>query len=346
MNSVLRKRILKSLTPNTFSPFSTNIGGLLSARLSEGALRNAIRFENQNKTWTFKELEQHSNAVAYGLLELGYKKGDRILLWVDRSYTSEITATQIGSAKIGVTLVPLLTSSEQDLEKGLKDSDCKGVLFSANTKSGGKRRADILNGVFPELESTYSGNPLSFSKYPNLKHLINVGFHTLPGTFKFRQLLVYANPNFTNYRIPTDLADDVPLYYAPGEGKEYTLRDINDFAEKFRSQNDVKEADTLAVSGSPCCPGTFAAGAYQNLAYGNYVVLYGNDTLKDVVEKLKIQQPSTIVINQQANQEDLQAASGQGSIENLRRILVSGKDTNQYQNVFGGKNVSSFNAYW
>jgi len=93
--------------------------------------------------------------------------------------------------------------------------------------------------------------------------LINVGFHTLPGTFKFRQLLVYANPNFTNYRIPTDLADDVPLYYAPGEGKEYTLRDINDFAEKFRSQNDVKEADTLAVSGSPCCPGTFAAGIHK-----------------------------------------------------------------------------------
>ena len=57
MNSVLSKRILKSLTSNSFSPFSTNIGGLLSARISEGPLKNAIRFENQNKTWTFKELE-------------------------------------------------------------------------------------------------------------------------------------------------------------------------------------------------------------------------------------------------------------------------------------------------
>lgn len=348
MNSVLSKRILKSLTSNSFSPFSTNIGGLLSARISEGPLKNAIRFENQNKTWTFKELEHHSNAVAYGLLELGYKRGDRILLWVDKSYTSEITATQIGSAKVGVTLVPLLSSTEQDFEKGLKDSDCKGVIFSANTKSGGKRRSDVLNGVLPELESTYAGNPLSFSKYPSLKHLINVGFHTLPGTFKFRQLLVYANPNFSTYRIPTDLTDNIPLYYAQtgGNYKEYTLRDIHEFAENFRSQNGVTETDILSVSGSPCCPGTFAAGAYQNLAYGNYVILYGNDSLKDVVEKLKVQQPSTVIIHQQISNEDLQAASGQGSIENLKKVLVSGKDTRQYQSVFGGKPVSSFNAYW
>jgi len=92
--------------------------------------------------------------------------------------------------------------------------------------------------------------------------LINVGFHTLPGTFKFRQLLVYANPNFSTYRIPTDLTDNIPLYYAQtgGNYKEYTLRDIHEFAENFRSQNGVTETDILSVSGSPCCPGTFAAG--------------------------------------------------------------------------------------
>ncbi len=56
MNSALRSRVLKSLTSGVYAPFSSN-GGLLSARLQEHPLRNAIRFENQNRTWTYKELE-------------------------------------------------------------------------------------------------------------------------------------------------------------------------------------------------------------------------------------------------------------------------------------------------
>jgi len=346
MNSALRSRIIKSLTSGSASPFSTN-GGLLSARLQENPLRNAIRFENQNRSWTYRDLEHHSNAFAYGLLELGYKRGDRLLLWVDKAYTSEITVAQLGSAKAGIAIVPLTSSSGADFQSALRDTDCTGVLFSANTKANGQKRSEVLYEAFPELENAYSGSATSFSNYPKLKHLIHVGFHTLPGTFKFRQLLVYANKNLTTYSLPTDLSSSLPLYYAKSAGsyKEYTLGDINNFAEQFRSQNDITKDDTIVVSGCPYCPGTFATGAYQSIANGNYVILYGNESLKNIAEKVQAQNPNYLVINQTADQADLTAA-GQGSWDSLKRVFVTGQDTGAYQNVFGGKSVNNLNAYW
>jgi hypothetical protein len=57
MNSTLRKVFYKSLGYSYGARFSTNIGSLLQSRLSSNPLQNAIRFENQNKTWTYKEIE-------------------------------------------------------------------------------------------------------------------------------------------------------------------------------------------------------------------------------------------------------------------------------------------------
>jgi hypothetical protein len=347
MNSALRSRVLKSLTSGVYAPFSSN-GGLLSARLQEHPLRDAIRFENQNKTWTYKELEHHSNAFAYGLLELGYKRGDRLLLWADKAYTSEITIAQLGSAKVGVAIVPLLSSSGSDFQSALKDTDARGVILSANTKSGGQKRSEVLYEAFPELENAYSGSPTSFSNYPKLKNVIHLGFHTLPGTIKYRQLLVYANKNFTTHSLPTDVPGNTPLYYAKNNGsyKEYSLQDIESYADRFRSENGVNQDETIVVSGCPYCPGTFAAGAYQSIAHGNYVILYGNEPLKGLVEKIQVQNPNYLVINQAFDKADLTSVANQGSLDSLKKVLVSGQDTSAYQNVFGGKSVSNFNAYW
>jgi len=348
MNSILRRSALKFLTYRFSSPFSTNIRGLLASRLQEIPLKNDIRFENQNRTWTYKEIEQHSNAFAYGLLELGYKRGDRILVWIDKAYTSEITIAQIGMAKIGIALVPLLSSSAEDFEKAIKETECRGVIFSPNLKDGGKKRSEILYEVFPELETAYSGSPTTFSNYPKLKHLVHVGFNNLPGTIKYRQLLVYANPNFQTHRFSDDIDQSTPLLYAQSGGsyREYKLKDINDFAENFRSQNEVDQSSTIVISGCPFCPGTFASGAYQSIAYGNYVTLYGNESFKNVAEKLRVQQPHYLIINQKLTDEDLKTTLDQDSLEHLKRVLVAGKDAGPYQSVFGGKPVSTFNTYW
>jgi len=53
----------------------------------------------------------HSNAFAYGLVELGYKPGDRLLVWVEKNNNSEIVGAQIGAGKAGVTLCPLYANT-------------------------------------------------------------------------------------------------------------------------------------------------------------------------------------------------------------------------------------------
>lgn len=49
--------------------------------------------------------------MAFGLVESGYQKGDKLCLWVDQTNSAEILVTQMGAIKAGVTLV---TFSEKD----------------------------------------------------------------------------------------------------------------------------------------------------------------------------------------------------------------------------------------
>ncbi len=75
---------------------------------------NIVRFDNQNILWTLKELDviifqfnnlkRHSDAFAFGLVQLGYKIGDKIGLYLSDDLGSEILASTIGSIKAGVSI--------------------------------------------------------------------------------------------------------------------------------------------------------------------------------------------------------------------------------------------------
>ncbi len=47
-------------------------------------------------------------------------------------------------------------------------------------------------------------------------------------------------------------------------------------------------------------------GVYNSLAHGNYTILAGNEKFKTTVEKLSVQHPNLIVINEKLSTEDLQ----------------------------------------
>ena len=97
MNTNTFKKIAhKSLFSSLQRGFATTpIGELLGKRCQENKLLNALRFENQSKTWAFHELHEHSNAFALGLVELGYKPGDRVVFWLDRAQTSQSVVAQV-----------------------------------------------------------------------------------------------------------------------------------------------------------------------------------------------------------------------------------------------------------
>lgn len=108
---------------------------LLSTHLVNSVDKNSMKFENQHNTiWTFKEMNQHSQAFALGLTELGYKPGDKVGIMIERSFPSEVVAAQVGCMKAGITMVPIKPQSEESLAQNIKESGIKGLLFSPYSK--------------------------------------------------------------------------------------------------------------------------------------------------------------------------------------------------------------------
>lgn len=68
----------------------------------------------------------------------------------------------------------------------------KGLLFSPNSKASSSSYASLVAQAVPESEGLSRGAPLKSSALPCLQHLIQTGFHSLPGTFKFRQMMLYG----------------------------------------------------------------------------------------------------------------------------------------------------------
>jgi len=63
------------------------------------------------------------------LAELGYKPGDRLGLWLEKAYTSETVAAQLGALKAGVALTPFSVDKVSDLEGLIQESGIKGSIF-------------------------------------------------------------------------------------------------------------------------------------------------------------------------------------------------------------------------
>jgi acyl-CoA synthetase (AMP-forming)/AMP-acid ligase II len=129
-------------------------------QVERNGLRNAFRFDNQNLTWTYDEFETHSNAFAYGLVEQGWKSGDKLAMLLGKSNTSEAAAVFVGAAKAGVEVVPMRPSDISQLEQGLSKANPKGIVFSPNAKFGEGRMMDAINTLIPEAADTKAGEML------------------------------------------------------------------------------------------------------------------------------------------------------------------------------------------
>ena len=63
----------------------------------------------------------------------------------------------------------------------------------------------------PELATMYFGDVLNVKRYPHLRNLVQTGFKQIRGSNMFKDLTVYASPQYSPYQIPVNNADDVAL---------------------------------------------------------------------------------------------------------------------------------------
>ncbi|XP_054711773.1 long-chain fatty acid transport protein 1-like isoform X2 [Uloborus diversus] len=99
---------------------------------------------NEDRKWTFQEVENYSNQVANCFAELGFRRGDDVALFMDSK--PEYVGIWLGLSKIGV--VPALINSNlrlDPLSHSITVVNCKAVIF-------GSELLDAIKAVAPLLK--------------------------------------------------------------------------------------------------------------------------------------------------------------------------------------------------
>ncbi|KAM9326894.1 long-chain fatty acid transport protein 4 [Gastrophryne carolinensis] len=108
--------------------------------------KTALIFEGTGVSWTYKELDEYSNAVANFLYAEGYRAGDVIALFMENC--NEYVGLWLGMAKIGVEAALINFNLRLDaLEHCFSVSNSKAVVF-------GKEMSPAMNDVYSMMKTS------------------------------------------------------------------------------------------------------------------------------------------------------------------------------------------------
>ncbi len=118
----------------------------------------AVALVYQGRELTFADVERGANRVANAILSRGVCPGERVGLYVERSF--ELVTAMLGVAKAGAAYVPLDTAYPEDrVNFMLDDAGCRLVLASKNlmARVGGERT--VLDVMGPEVQNAAPDRP-------------------------------------------------------------------------------------------------------------------------------------------------------------------------------------------
>ncbi|KAG0195563.1 hypothetical protein BGX28_001088, partial [Mortierella sp. GBA30] len=90
------------------------------------AMPDAIAIVDGDRTMTYRELNRRANVIAHQLVAAGVKRGDYVLIMLDRSI--ELVASEIAILKAGAAYVPIDTKAPVDRQAYIA-SDCGAKLL-------------------------------------------------------------------------------------------------------------------------------------------------------------------------------------------------------------------------
>lgn len=67
-----------------------SVAGAYKRAVAANFRRDSVRFEAPGLNWNLKEFDRYSSAFAYGLLENGFREGDKLILWLDQTASAEV----------------------------------------------------------------------------------------------------------------------------------------------------------------------------------------------------------------------------------------------------------------
>lgn len=163
----------------------TTIPALLKQTVAAHADHEAAVFCDQGFRWTYAEFSAAVDALAGGLLKLGFVKGDRIGIWSPNRY--EWLLAQFSTARLGVILVNVNPAYRvYELEYALNKVGCKGLITAHSFKTSDY--TGMLAEIAPELATATPG-ALSAKALPQLSTIICMGPDTPAGMLAFDDVM-------------------------------------------------------------------------------------------------------------------------------------------------------------
>ncbi|KAI5744379.1 hypothetical protein M8J76_001810 [Diaphorina citri] len=167
------------------------IGQMVTSSVDKYASREALVDCTQNVRLTFKETHRRTENLALGLLELGFKPGDRIGIWGPNSVQWYIAS--IAAAKAGLIIVdinPAYQSSE--LLYCIQSVQLKGIIMDETFKT--QNYLNILKEAVRDLKTDGPGTPVRSAALPYFTHVVINSDKQFDGAYRFQDIeLQFAN---------------------------------------------------------------------------------------------------------------------------------------------------------
>ncbi|NIB38636.1 AMP-binding protein [Pseudomaricurvus alkylphenolicus] len=197
--------------------------------------REAIVVRHQNIRRTYRQYQRDIHRLAFGLLSLGIKKGDRVGIWGPNSY--EWCLTQMATAKIGAILVCINPAYRlHELEFALNKVQCKAIVCADAFKNSDY--TGMLKSLAPELGHC-SGGQLKADRLPSLELVIKMGNQPEPGMLNFWSI---CHAGETDSSKPGQWAHELPQHIDTG------LRLI---ADELSADDPINIQFTSGTTGKP-----------------------------------------------------------------------------------------------
>jgi fatty-acyl-CoA synthase len=143
--------------------------------------RTGLIVRQQGLRLTWRELQARVDAMAAGLLALGLLPGERLGIWSPNN--AEWVITQFAAAKAGLILVNINPAYRtHELDYALNKVGCRALVTATAFKTSDY--AAMLAAVLPELAHCAPG-ALHAARVPSLRSVIQIGAHSIPGSFAF-----------------------------------------------------------------------------------------------------------------------------------------------------------------
>ncbi len=157
------------------------IGRQLARTAARFPDRLALVVRQQRLRLTWGELDRAVDRLAAGFLSLGLEPGDRIGIWSPNN--AEWLLTQLATARAGLVLVCVNPAYRlHELHYALNKAGCRALVTATAFKSSDY--AGMLLELLPELRHSAAG-ALQAARVPTLRSVIQIGAHSLPGSFAF-----------------------------------------------------------------------------------------------------------------------------------------------------------------